>query len=274
MEEHSRVIPSLFMSANWFSEKQMIDLFIEGLKMGVRGFDTAREYGVEKRVGRALRTAINELGINRKDVFIQTRISNEEIIKGHIYDEVCHSKDKMGLDYLDCFMFHWPTPGYYLKAWKKLEDVYRRNDIIRSIGMCNLRKRHLDQMESGCSTMPHVLQIEIQPFWQAKEEAHFCHTHRIAVQAFSPLCKMIDPIRSHALLKKIAVAHRVSIAQVILRWHLQRGISPISLTSKVSRVKQNYDLTGFTLSDGEMSQISSLDCGYKYHLESATCVGY
>ena len=269
------MIPSLFMSANWFPERQMKELFVAGLQQGVRGFDTAREYGVEAMVGRALRSALSEVGIDRKDVFVQTRISNEEIIEGHIYDEVCQSVEKVGLDYVDCFMFHWPTPDYYLPAWKQLESIYSdQHDFVRSIGMCNCRMRHLKQMEEKCDMMPHVVQIEIQPFWQAKDVVEYCQTHDIAVQAFSPLCKMIEPIKTNAVLKRIATFHNVSIAQIILKWHIQRGISPISLTSKVSRVKENFDLSFFTLSDSEMSEIRELDCGYKYHLESATCVGF
>lgn len=274
MEKPTVVIPPLFMSANWFSEKQMIELFVAGLKQGVRGFDTAREYGVESMLGRALKTALREAGVNREEIFLQTRISNEEIIKGHIYDEVCRSIDKMGQDYVDCFMFHWPTPDYYIVAWKELEGIYEKYNMIHSIGMCNCRMRHLLQMEKECSILPQVLQIEIQPFWQANEVLEFCKSRNIAIQAFSPLCKMIEPIRTNVVLERIASAHGVSIAQIILKWHLQRGVSPISLTSKVSRVKENYNLSGIELNDEEMTEIGLLDCGYKYHLESATCAGY
>lgn len=274
MEKPAAVMPPLFMSANWFSEKQMIELFVAGLQQGVRGFDTAREYGTEAMVGRALRKALQLTGLRRDDIFLQTRISNEEIIKGHVYDEVCHSIKKLGTDYVDCFMFHWPTPDYWIPAWKQLEVVYEKYDLVHSIGMCNCRKRHLLQMEKECALMPHVLQIEIQPFWQANDVVDYCQTHNIAVQAFSPLCKMIEPIRSNDILERIASAHGVSIPQVILKWHVQRGVSPISLTSKVSRVKENFNLSGFELNDVDLKEIGTLDCGYKYHLESATCVGY
>ena len=116
-------LPRLFMSANFSTEKQMVDLFIAGLNAGVRGFDTAREYGVEKKVGRALRKALNETDIRREEVYVQSRISNEEIIMGHIAEEVFRSVDALDMDYLDCFMFHWPTPNYYIKAWNTLSDL-------------------------------------------------------------------------------------------------------------------------------------------------------
>ena len=262
------------MSANWFSEKQMRELFVAGLEQGVRGFDTAREYGAEKIVGRALRTAMDEVGIKREEVFIQTRISNEEVIRGHIYDEVCRSIDNMAFDYVDCFMFHWPTPDYYISAWKQLEDIYEKYDLVHSIGMCNCRIRHLRRMEEKCNMMPQVLQIEIQPFWQADDVVDYCRERGIVLQAFSPLCKMIEPIKNNGVLNCIAEKHQVSVAQIILKWHVQRGVSPISLTSKIARVKENFDLSSFSLSEEELSEIKKLDCSFKYHLESATCIGY
>ena len=268
--------PQLFMSANWYNEKKMVELFVAGLIIGVRGFDTAREYGAEKKVGRALKTALQETGIKRSEIFIQSRICNEELAAGtNVSSEVLKSLDKMGLDYFDCFMFHWPTPNYYVKAWNELINLYETSDYIRSIGICNCRKRHLEEMEAAkVKMLPQILQIEITPFWQVNELKSLCDEKGIKLQAFSPLCKMIHPIRENMTLLDIANIHHVSIAQVILRWHIQRGISPISSSSKVERVKSNFDIMSFSLSESEMKKISLLDCGYKYHLESSTCFGF
>ena len=268
------LVPDLFMSANWSSEVAMNQLFIAGLQGGVKGFDTAREYKVERKVGRALTKSLAETETRREEAFIQSRISNEEIIRGNIRDEVLRSIDLMGLDYLDCFMFHWPTPEYFIKAWKELEKVYEHDKVIRSIGICNCRMRHLKQMEAEVNIMPQILQVEVTPFWQVKDLKAYCDEHNIVMQAFSPLCKMIEPIRNNSVLNSLAAKYSVSIPQIILRWHNQRGIRPISLSSKVERVKSNFDIFGFELTEEDMSQIASLDCGYKYHLESATCYGY
>ena len=269
-----KTVPDLFMAANWSNEKLMVQLFAEGLRTGVRGFDTAREYKVEKRVGKALRHALQETGVARKDVFIQTRICNEEIIRGNIRDEVLKSLDKMGLEYLDCFMFHWPTPDHYIKAWGELEKLFVTDNVIHSIGMCNCRLRHLLQMERDCSMLPDILQVEITPLWQVSDLKDYCDNKGIVLQAFSPLCKMIEPIKNNATLQTIASRHGVTIPQIIIRWNYQRGVRPISLTTKVERVKSNYDIWGFELSETDMKEISSIDCGYKYHLESATCSGF
>lgn len=268
--------PQLFMSANWYNEKKMVKLFVAGLNNGVRGFDTAREYGAEKKVGRAIKTALQETGLSRSDVFIQSRICNEELVaRANISREVNKSLEKMGLEYFDCFMFHWPTPNCYIKAWNELIHEYETSNSIKSIGLCNCRKRHIEEMEAAkVKMLPQILQIEITPFWQVNELKSLCDEKGIKLQAFSPLCKMIRPIRENKTLLDIANNHHVSIAQIILRWHIQRGISPISSSSKVERIKSNFDIMNFSLSDKEMQKMSLLDCGYKYHLESSTCFGY
>lgn len=264
------------MSANWFSEKAMVELFVAGLKQGIRGFDTAREYKVEKTIGRALKTALNETGLKREDIFIQSRICNEELVAGaNIEEEVDRSLSKMGLDYFDCFMFHWPTPDVYIKAWNNLVQVYQNSTKLRSIGLCNCRVRHITEMEKAeVKMLPQILQVEVTPFWQVNDLKAVCDEKGIKLQAFSPLCKMIEPIRKNETLLALAKKHNVSVAQIILRWHLQRGIVPISSSSKVERIKSNFDILGFSLSDDDMQMIASLDCGYKYHLESSTCFGY
>lgn len=269
-------IPSAFMSANWTSEDLMYKLFVEGLKCGVRAFDTAREYKTEKSIGRALNRAITEMGIDRKDIFVQSRISNEELQNRKLEDEIKRSVDNIGMGYLDCFMFHWPTPNLYIAKWKELADYYfRDNKTIRSIGLCNCRKRHLEGMKrESVEILPQIIQVEVQPFWQIKDLKAFCDENNILVQAFSPLCKMIGPIKNNLLLNTLAKKYEVSVPQIILKWHLQRGIYPISLTHKVERVKSNYSLDTFKLSEHDMEEIATLDCGYKYHLESATCIGF
>lgn len=267
-------IPKLFMSARC-GEDLMYKLFVEGLKNGVRGFDTAREYRTEGSVGRALKRALADTGVKREEVFVQTRITNEDIQLGNIREEVYKSLKNMGLDYLDCFMFHWPTPGVYIEQWQKLQDIYKHDGVLKSIGMCNCRIRHLKSMEeANVEILPQVIQVEVTPFWQVKDLKEYCDPKGISIEAFSPLCKMIEPIRKNETLNEIAKVHGVSIPQVILRWNLQRCIAPISMTSKVERVKSNYDIMGFELSAGEMECISALDCGYKLHLESASCCGF
>ena len=269
------MVPDLFMSANTCGEKLMTQLFIAGLNNGVRGFDTAREYGTEKKVGKALKVALAETGLRREDIFVQSRISNEEIIKGHIENEVKRSVDSVGLGYLDSFMFHWPTPDHYIPAWRRLTSfAVTHKDMIRSTGMCNCRMRHMLAMERECDIMPDILQIEVTPLWQAKDLVQYCNDKGIVVEAFSPLAKMVPPIRENAVLQALADKYGVSIPQIILRWNNQRAVRPISLTTKLERVKSNFDIFGFTLSDDDMARISDLDCGYKLHLESATCAGF
>lgn len=266
-------IPNVFMSANWFDEDRMKRLILAAMQAGVRGFDTAREYKAERKIGNAIKFALRETGLKREDIFVQTRISNQEIINGHISKEIEKSLDKLNLDYIDCFMFHWPTPDYFQSSWEKLLDYKQSHDTVKSTGLCNCRLRHLVKMQNSGVELPQIIQIEIQPFWQAKDVVAFCQDREIAIEAFSPLCKMIPAVKNNEILQMIARKHGVDIARVILRWHTQRGVSPISLTSKPERIFSNFDLN-FELDDDDMYAISLLDSGYKYHLESATCVGF
>lgn len=267
------LMPKMSMSANWYSQKQMRDLFVEGIKNGVVAFDCAREYNSEHRTGLALKGALEITGFKRENVFITTRISNFEIRKGQIRKEVERSLRKMSLDYVDCFMFHWPTPEYYITAWKELEKVYEEG-LCKSIGMCNLRERHIIEMYRQVEIMPHVIQIEVHPLRQAQKIVDMCTKYKIAVQAFSPLCKMIPLIRENKMLCQLANKYQVTVAQLILHWHIQRGLGFVSLTSKVERIKSNYDLFTFEISPEDMMKIKELNSNYKFHLESASCPGF
>lgn len=269
-----RLPSSAIMSANWTDEGTMRKLFVEGLKSGVRCFDTAREYKSEKQIGRALKWSLDHVGLKREEIFVQTRISNFELKSKSLLKEIEKSNDNLGLGYIDCFMFHWPTPNIYIEKWRELIDIFKGDNRVRAIGLCNCRIRHLQKLlNEGVEMLPQILQVEVQPFWQATDLKRFCDEYGILLQAFSPLCKMIEPIRNNPTLLFIAEKHNVTVPQIILKWHIQRGVFPITLTRKVERVGLNFNLS-FELSDNDMSDIAQLDCGYKYHLESSTCIGF
>jgi diketogulonate reductase-like aldo/keto reductase len=270
---NGKEMPRIFMSANCFDLKQTEKLIITGLESGVRGFDCAREYGSEKRLGKALKFALEEKGISRKDVFIQSRISNWEIREGNIINEIEKSLKNMGLDYFDCFMFHWPTPAFYIKSWKGMEDAYK-NNLTKSIGVCNFRIRHFMKMDGCVEIFPHVLQAEFHPFRQAPNLINYCNNHKIAIQAFSPLLKMIPKVTENKTLKELALKYKVPIATLILRWHIQKDLCPISMTSKMERIKENFNICSLNISETDMAMINLLDEEYKFHLESATCPGF
>ena len=267
-------IPPIIMSTNWMDYPVMKEVVSAGLKIGFRAFDTARDYGNEHIVGRVLKECLAEQGLERKDIFITTKIGNSQQRKGDIYNEIDISLKNLQTDYVDCWMMHWPYPNYYIDTYHKMEDVYRMGKA-HAIGMANYHVRHFERLFcAGIDIMPHCVQFEHHPMRTADDIFAFCNEHKIVVQAYSPLCRMIDAIKNSILLKDIALRHNKTIGQVILRWHIQHHSIPCFKSTNPTRLAQNFDIWNFELSDDEMQKISSMDCDYKYHLESASCPGF
>lgn len=226
------------------------------LKAGYRSIDTAAIYGNEEGVGKALA----ESGINREELFITSKIwisdmGYEQTLKA--FDE---SLQRLGLDYLDLFLIHWPAPEkeLYVETWKALEKLYAEKKI-RAIGVSNFQPTHLQKLIDATDVVPAVNQVELHPALQNAEVSTANAGHGIATEAWSPLAQ--GALLNDASILAIGEAHQVTAAQVILRWHLQRGrvIIPKSVTE--SRIVQNLDLFGFELSAEELAAIDALDRG-------------
>lgn len=267
-------MPALIMSTNWMDYPKMKEVVTAGLRIGYRAFDTARDYGNEHIVGQVLRECLEEQGLERKDVFITTKIGNSQQRQGNIAEQMEISLRNLQTDYVDCWLMHWPYPGCYIDTYHKMENVYKAG-MARAIGMANYHVRHFRKLwEAGFDVSPHCVQFEHHPLRAADDVMVFCREHRIAVQAYSPLCRMIEPVRSSPVLR--AVAERVgrTVGQVILRWHYQHGSVPCFKSLNPERLLENFSIWDFELTDEDMAAISAMDEDYKYHLESASCPGF
>lgn len=268
------MMPPIVETTNWMDYPQMRELVTAGLKVGFRAFDTARDYGNEPIVGRVMKECLAEQGLKREDVFITTKIGNGQQRLGNIEEQIDISLRNLQTDYVDLWMMHWPYPGYYVDTWRKMEKVYKSGKV-RAIGMANYRVRHFEYLfKEGVEVNPHCVQMELHPLRTADDIVAYCRAHGIAIQAYSPLCRMIAKIRESKELQEIAATHGKSIPQVILRWHIQNKTVPVFKTLKPHRLKENFDIFDFELADAEMKMVASLDEDYKYHLESASCPGY
>lgn len=267
-------MPLMVQATNWMDYPQMKTLVTEGLKIGFRAFDTARDYGNEPIVGLVLKECLAEQGLKREDIFITTKIGNSQQQQGNIEEQIDISLRNLQTDYVDLWLMHWPYPSYYVDTYHKMEKVYKSGKV-RAIGMANYRVRHFEHLfKEGVDIMPHCVQFELHPMRTAEDLVSYCRKQDVAIQAYSPLCRMIEPIRNSNILKNIAETHGKSIAQVILRWHIQNKTVPVFKSLKPYRLKENFDILDFQLSDDEMCQVALLDKDYKYHLESASCPGY
>ncbi|GAA4539852.1 aldo/keto reductase [Mycobacterium paraffinicum] len=228
------------------------------LEIGYRHIDTAEMYGNEKEVGQGIRDA----GLDRGDVFVTSKLNNGF----HKPDDARRAFDRtlkaLDSDYVDLFLIHWPLPtlydGDFVSTWKVFEE-FARDGRARSIGVSNFQVAHLDRLATETDTVPSVNQIELHPYFGNKEVRAYGREHGIATEAWAPIAQgkvLDDPV-----INRIAEARGKSAAQVVLRWHIQRGdvVFPKSVTPE--RVKENFQLFDFELDDSDMDAISALDKG-------------
>ncbi|VAW05286.1 oxidoreductase of aldo/keto reductase family, subgroup 1 [hydrothermal vent metagenome] len=224
----------------------------EALELGYRHIDTAEIYKNEEGVGRAVAAS----GIDRGEIFITTKVWNSDQGYDSTLAAVDASLGRLGMEYVDLYLVHWPKPEHTHDTWRAMEQL-QMDGKARAIGVSNFLVHHLDQLAERASVMPSINQIEFHPHLQSPELVAYCDAHGIIVEAWSPLKhgQIIDDLE----LKTIADAHGVSVAQVALRWMLQRGIVTIPKSVTPARIAQNADLYGFALSDGEVAAIDAMD---------------
>lgn len=226
-------------------------------ELGYRHIDTAAIYGNEEGVGRAIANA----GISRDELFITTKLWNDEQGFDSTLRAFDESLSKLGLDYVNLYLIHWPQPSKdkYLDTWKAFERL-KEEGRIRSIGVSNFRIEDLDRLAQEADQQPVINQIELHPLLQQQALRDYHHQHGIVTEAWSPLAQGGE-LLGNKTLADIGEAHGKTAAQVILRWHIQLGnvVFPKSVTP--SRIKENADIFDFELSSAEMSAIQTLDAG-------------
>lgn len=232
-----------------------VDTVKAALDAGYRLIDTAAIYKNEVSVGQAIR----ESGVPREEVFVTTKLWNEF----HGFDEALQgfedSLDRLGLEYVDLFLIHWPMPrhGKFVETYKALEQLYEEGRV-RAIGVSNFEIEHLEQIIQSCSIVPAVNQVELHPYLSQKDLIAFCKRYDIQVQAWSPLMKGREALEDETIVE-IANRYEKSPAQVILRWHLQNGVAVIPKSITPSRIRENIQVFDFTLTKEEMAAIDTLN---------------
>ncbi|TWT03649.1 aldo/keto reductase [Planomicrobium sp. CPCC 101079] len=227
----------------------------KALEVGYRSIDTAMIYKNEKGVGQA----IKESGISREELFITTKVWNSDQGYDNTLRAFDESLERLGLDYVDLYLIHWPTPQFdeYIDTYKALEKLYK-DGRVKAIGVCNFEIEHLERLLAECEVPPVLNQVECHPYLAQFELKAFCAEHNIFVEAWSPLDQGGEALQDETI-KKIAEAHGKTTAQVILRWHLQNNSIVIPKSVTPSRIEENFDVFGFELTAEEMDQITGLN---------------
>lgn len=228
----------------------------DALEVGYRHIDTAAIYGNEEGVGRAIAAS----GIPREELFITTKLWNDNQGTESAHRALDESLGKLGLDYVDLYLIHWPTPARdrYLESWLALEQLAAAGKT-RSIGVSNFLVEHLTRVIEGSSTVPAVNQIELHPAYQQREVTGFGREHGILTEAWGPLGQGKYPLFEEDAVASAAAAHGKSPAQVVIRWHLQIGNIVFPKSNSRERIAENFDVFDFELSDAEVTAITALE---------------
>lgn len=249
-------IPQLGFGVWQVPNDQATDAVAAALETGYRSIDTAAIYGNEEGTGKAIAAS----GIPREDLFVTTKLWNDDHGTDTTVPAFEASLERLGLDYVDMYLIHWPKAkqNKFVESWKAMEGILA-SGRARAIGVSNFHAQHLSRILTESDTVPAINQIELHPNLTQRDLKAFCAGRGIAVEAYSPLASgglVADPD-----IAKIAANHGKSVAQVILRWHLQDGNVVIPKSVTPARIRENFDVFDFELSDAEMSTISGLNNG-------------
>ena len=288
------VIPFIGLGTFPFQGRVMADMVKAAVKTGYRLFDTADDYHGESGIGLAIREMEQEGIANRENLFVQTKISdnnataneplkavyfneNSKFMQRHSVEEVVREKvsislREMGTDYIDSLLIHYPFPGYYVDVWKTMIKL-KAEGIVRYIGVSNFHEKHIETLIKETGVTPEINECYASPIATKQSLVDYCNQNDCLFVTYSPLMDIIAGRIAAEKFQPLMVKYGKSIAQIILRWNIDRGCLPLPKTKNPSRLAENFNVFDFTLTSEEIGLISSLNCDYQYLVESKICPG-
>jgi 2,5-diketo-D-gluconate reductase A len=251
-------IPQLGFGVFRVPEEETERAVLAAIEAGYRSIDTASLYGNETAVGRAVASC----GLPRSELFVTTKLWNDDQGYRSAFDAFGRSLDRLGVDYVDLYLIHWPVPakGAYLDSWRALEEIHG-SGRARAIGVSNFQPWHLQPILDRHGIVPAVNQVELHPSLQQETVREFDRTHGIRTEAWAPLARgavFADPV-----ITTLSQRYHKSPAQIVLRWHLELGTVAIPKTVTPQRMRENLDVFDFALSAEDLSAIGTLDRGQR-----------
>ncbi|GAB3057944.1 aldo/keto reductase [Salinicoccus sesuvii] len=231
---------------------QMKQVVLSAIEAGYRHIDTAAFYGNEKGVGEAIKAS----GLPREELFITTKVWNDDLGFEETLNAFNKSLWNLGLDYLDLYLIHWPIEGKYTESWRAFEKLYEEGKV-KAIGVSNFHQQHLEEIFAMCRVKPMVNQLEYHPYLAQREMRAYCEAQDIQLEAWAPLNR--GGVFKEPIIQELAGKYDKTPAQIILRWDVQNGVSTIPKSATPSRIVENIDIFDFKISDEDMKRIDALD---------------
>jgi diketogulonate reductase-like aldo/keto reductase len=248
-------MPQLGFGVWQVEDEQAAAAVATALEVGYRSIDTAMIYNNEKGVGKA----IKESSVPREELFITTKVWNSDQGYENTLRAFDESLERLGLDYVDLYLIHWPTPQFdqYVDTYKALEKLYH-DGRVKAIGVCNFEIEHLERLLKECEVVPVLNQVECHPYLAQNELKEFCAKHNIFVEAWSPLDQGGEVLQDEVV-QKIAQSHGKTPAQTVLHWHLQNNTIVIPKSVTPSRIEENFQVFDFELTSAEMNEMNQIN---------------
>ena len=249
-------IPQLGFGVFQIPPRETVEAVTEALEVGYRHIDTAEMYGNEREVGQA----VEQSGLDRGEVFVTSKLNNSFHRPDDARRAFEQTLSELGFDYVDLFLIHWPLPtlydGDFASTWRTLEE-FTGDGRSRSIGVSNFQVEHLERLAAETETVPAVNQIELHPYFQNEEVRSYGEGHGIATEAWSPIAQ--GECLDDGAIEDVAARHGRTPAQVVLRWHIQRGNVVFPKSSTPERIRENFEIFDFELEPREVEAIDGLD---------------
>lgn len=236
------------------NKRRYIKAVANALKMGYRLIDYSFAYGD----GNEITEAIHQAGLKREDVIITSRASNYHQMHGTVREEFFEGIKKMGVDYVDIYMFHWPVTDCFVNTYKEMERLHKEG-YIKTLGVANCHQHHLQAIFDNCEIIPAIDQFEVHPLFSQKPLIEFCKSHGITVEAYTPLARNDDRLRSNKILRGLAAKYGKSISQICLRWSTQCGLIPVPRSLNKTRQYENINIFDFQMTEEEIRAIDSIN---------------
>ena len=252
-------IPQLGFGVWQVPEDEVVAAVTTAIETGYRSIDTARIYGNEEGTGEA----IAKSSVDRGDLFVTTKVWNDDQGFDSTLTAFDASMKRLGLDTLDLYLIHWPAPKQdaFVDTWKALLRL-REEGRVRAVGVCNFHVPHLQRLLDETGELPAINQVELHPYLQQKELREFHAANGVVTEAWSPLASGGDVLQDETI-AGIAAKHGVTPAQAILRWHIDIGNVVIPKSVTPSRIAENFDIFGFSLDVDDLAAIEKLDRGHR-----------